>query len=103
MTGASRARAALLQTFVDGRRGLRLGTLFGAPAVFAGRRVAIRLEADAVAVRLGPAGQDLARALCRGRVLGLHRGWLRLAAPRGTATAAYLTLFEHAVRDVATA
>ena len=103
VTGASRARAALLQTFVDGRRGLRLGTLFGAPAVFAGRRVAIRLDADAVAVRLGPAGQDLARALCRGRVLGVHRGWLRLAAPRGTATAAYLTLFEHAVRDVATA
>jgi hypothetical protein len=104
VTGSSRARTTLLQTFVDRRRGLRLGTLFGTPAVFAGRRAAIRLDADAVALRLSPAGQDLARALCRDRVLGLRRGWLRLAPPRTAAPpAAYLTLFEHAVRDVATA
>lgn len=104
MTGGSRARAALLQTFVAGRRGLRLGSLFGTPAVFAGRRVAIRLHENGVALKLGAAGQDLARALCGARVLGLHRGWLRLAAPRhGAVPAAYLTLFERAVRDVATA
>lgn len=104
MTGASRARAAVLQRFVDGRRGLRLGSLFGAPAVFAGRRAAIRLDPDAVLVRLGAAGQDLARALCRDRVLGRRGDWLRLSPPRdGAVPAAYLTLFERAVHDVATA
>lgn len=104
MTGASRARAALLQRFVDGRRGLRLGSLFGAPAVFAGRRAAIRLEEDAVLVRLGAAGHDLARALCRDRVIGRRGAWLRLAPPRdGAAPAAYFTLFERAIHDVTTA
>lgn len=104
VTGASRARTDLLQRFVDGRRGLRLGSLFGTPAVFAGRRAAIRVDADAVLVRLGSAGQDLARALCRERVLGRRGAWLRLAPPReGAVPAAYFTLFERAVHDVATA
>lgn len=104
MTGAFRARAAVLQRFVDGRRGLRLGSLFGTPAVFAGRRAAVRLEADAVLVRLGAAGHDLARALCRRQVLGRRGDWLRLAPPRdGAVPAAYFTLFERAVHDVATA
>ena len=104
VTGASRTPTALLQRFVDGRRGLRLGSLFGAPAVFAGRRAAIRLDADAVLVRLGAAGQDLARLLCRDRVLGRRGAWLRLSPPRdGAVPAAYFTLFERAVHDVATA
>jgi hypothetical protein len=96
--------AALLQTFVDGRRGLRLGTLFGAPAVFAGRRAAIRVVDDAFALRLAPAGRDLAWTLCRDLVRGPQGAWLQLSRPshpRGQA--ACLTLFEHAVRDVATA
>ncbi|MEZ5420089.1 MAG: hypothetical protein R2708_22480 [Vicinamibacterales bacterium] len=102
MTGVARSQAALLQTFVNGRRGLRFGSLFGAPAVFAGRRAAIRLDRDSVALRLGPAGCDLARTLCRGRVLGRQGGWLRLASPGATAPPAHLTLFERAVHDVAT-
>lgn len=95
---------ALLQTFVASRRGLRLGTLFGAPAVFAGRRVAIRLDGDAIDVRLTPAGCDLARAALGRCVQPGPAGWLRLAPPRDERGAAgYLTVFERAVRDVATA
>lgn len=87
-----------------GRRGLRLGTLFGAPAVFAGRRVAVRLDGESLAVRLGPAGLDLARHLCRGRVLDRRGAWLRLSPPRDARDqAACFSLFEVAVRDVATA
>ena len=96
---------ALLQTFVEGRRGLRLGTLFGAPAVFAGRRVAIRLDGDAIDVRLAPAGRDL-RAIAAGgrRAPACDVGWLRLSPPRDAQrVTAYLTVFERAVRDVATA
>jgi hypothetical protein len=97
---------ALLQTFVEGRRGLRLGSLFGAPAVFAGRRVAIRLDGDAIDVRLAPAGRDFARSLLGGRVVPgpASSAWLRLSPPgdaRGVP--GYLTVFERAVRDVATA
>jgi hypothetical protein len=73
---------ALLQAFVAGRRGLRLGSLFGAPAVFAGRRVAIRIDGDAIDVRLAPAGRDFANGgaarTCRGRTC-------RLAPPPGPA------------------
>lgn len=97
---------ALLATFVEGRRGLRLGSLFGAPAVFAGRRVAIRLDGDAIDVRLAPAGRDLARTLLRGRVVAGPdaSAWLRLSPPRDAqGVTAYLTVFERAVRDVATA
>ena len=103
MTGPIDSPAALLRTFVDSRRGLRLGSLFGVPAVFVGRRVAIRLDDDAIALRLTPAGQELARGLCRGRVRGVDRGWLRLDLPRASAVVppAYLTLFERAVRDTA--
>ena len=94
----------LLQAFVDGRRGLRLGSLFGAPAVFAGRRVAIRVDGNTIDVRLAPAGRDLAKAVLRGRVVDGPAGWLRLPAPRDAqGVTGYLTLFERAVRDVATA
>ncbi len=103
MTGATHSPAALLRTFVDTRRGLRLGSLCGAPAVYVGRRAAIRLEGDALLLRLTPAAQDLARGLCRGRVRSTARGWLHLDVPRDTTAvpAAYLTLFERAVRDTA--
>jgi hypothetical protein len=96
---------ALLQGFVAGRRGLRLGSLFGAPAVFAGRRVAIRLDGNAIDVRLAPASRDLARTLVRGVATGPARAdWLRLPPPRDAqGVTAYLTVFERAVRDVATA
>jgi len=95
---------ALLQSFVEGRRGLRLGSLFGVPAVFAGRRVAIRLAGDAIDVRLAPAGHDLAKAILRGRVVPGPSGWLRLSPPRTQqGVTGYLTVFEHAVRDVAAA
>lgn len=95
---------ALLQAFVAGRRGLRLGSLFGAPAVFAGRRVAIRIDGDALDVRLAPAGRDFAKTLLGGRVVAGPTGWLRLLAPRDArGVAGYLTVFERAVRDVATA
>lgn len=95
---------ALLSVFVDGRRGLRLGSLFGAPAVFAGRRVAIRVDGAAIEVRLAPAGRELARAILPGRILAGPDGWLRLAPPRDArGLAGYLAVFERAVRDVATA
>jgi len=95
---------ALLKAFVDGRRGLRLGSLFGAPAVFAGRRVAIRIDGDALDVRLAPAGRDFAKALLRERVVAGPSGWLRLQAPPDTRrVTGYLTVFERAVRDVAAA
>lgn len=95
---------ALLQAFVEGRRGLRLGSLFGAPAVFAGRRVAIRLAGDAIDVRLAPAGRDFAKTLLRGRVVAGPAGWMRLPAPRDAQPlTGYLTVFERAVRDVAAA
>lgn len=95
---------ALLQTFVEGRRGLRLGSLFGAPAVFAGRKVAIRLAGNAIDVRLAPAGRDLAKAVLGGRILRGPAGWLRLSPPSDArGVTGYLTVFERAVRDVATA
>lgn len=97
---------ALLQAFVEGHRGLRLGSLFGAPAVFAGRRVAIRLDGETIEVRLAPAGRDFARSLLRGRVAAgpMPSGWLRLSPPGDAQGAAgYHTVFERAVRDVATA
>lgn len=95
---------SLLQTFVDGRRGLRLGSLFGAPAVFAGRRVAIRLDGEAIEVRLAPAGRDLAQRLLQGRVLAGPAGWLRLSPPTPSqGVVPYLTVFERAVRDVVAA
>lgn len=94
----------LLQTFVDSRRGLRLGSLFGAPAVFAGRRVAIRIDGDTIDVRLAAAGRDLARAALRERVVAGPAGWLRLRAPQDARrVTGYLAVFERAVRDVATA
>jgi hypothetical protein len=103
VTGATHSPAALLRMFVDTHRGLRLGSLFGAPGVFVGRRAAIRLEGDAVVLRLTPAGQDLARALCRRRVRDASRGWLRLDVARASTVgpAACFTLFERAVRDAA--
>lgn len=104
MTGATPSPAALLRTFVDSHRGVRLGSLFGAPAVFVGRRAAIRLDGDGLALRLTPAGQDLARGRCQAHVRpGRTRGWLRLRVPRDVASvsAAYLSLFERAVRDTA--
>lgn len=104
VAGRSDSLAALLEAFVATRRGLRFGSLFGAPAVFAGRRVAIRLDGNAIDVRLTPAGRDLARATLGRRVHRGPAGWLRLSAPddaRGVA--AYLTVFERAVHDVATA
>lgn len=95
---------ALLEAFVDGRRGLRLGSLFGVPAVFAGRRVAIRLHGDDIDVRLAPAGRDFARVVLRERVHGAPSGWVRLSPPRqAEPVAGYLTVFERAVRDVVTA
>ncbi len=95
---------ALLQAFVEGRRGLRLGSLFGAPAVFAGRRVAIRLDGEAFDVRLAPAGREFAKTMLRGRVVAGPAGWLRLLAPRDAqGVTGYLTVFERAVRDVAAA
>ncbi|MCC6988140.1 MAG: hypothetical protein IT181_04040 [Acidobacteria bacterium] len=104
MARPSRSLVALLQAFVEGRRGLRLGSLFGAPAVFAGRRVAIRIDGDALDVRLAPAGRDFAKTLLRGRVVAGPSGWLRLLAPRDAqGVTGYLTVFERAVRDVAAA
>lgn len=96
---------AILQAFVDTRRGLRLGSFMGAPAVFVGRRLAIRLRGDDIDVRLAPAGHDLAHALLRTRVrTSAPPGWLRLSPPgTGDSIAGYLTVFEYAVRDVATA
>lgn len=94
----------LLQAFVDGRQGLRLGSLFGAPAVFAGRRVAIRVDGDRIDVRLAPAGRDLAKVVLRGRVVAGPSGWVRLLAPPDAQpVTGYLTVFEHAVREVAAA
>ena len=96
--------ASLLEGFVSGRRGLRFGRYFGEPAVFAGRRMAIRGAGTAVAVRLAPAGRDRALTLCPGRVQRWHRGWLYLS-PGSDArrSAALVSLFEHAVHHVATA
>ena len=104
MDGASRHVASLLEGFVAGRRGLRFGRYFGEPAVFAGRRIAIRGAGAAVAVRLAPAGRDRALTLCPGLVQRSHRGWVYLSAEAGArGSAAMVSLFEHAVHHVATA
>ncbi len=104
MPRSPQSLVALLQAFAAGRRGLRLGFLFGAPAVFGGRRVAIRLRGNGIDVRLAPAGRDLATAVLRGRVLDAPSGWVRLAPPRDArGVAAYLMVFERAVQDTVTA
>jgi len=88
---------------VSGRPGLRLGNCFGQPAVYAGRRVAIRGAGTEVALRLAPAGRDRAMTLCPGRVRRWHHGWLYLSAGADRSGAAVASLFEHAVHHVATA
>ena len=102
MDRRSRDVAALLKTFVSGRPGLRLGTCFGEPAVYAGRRVAIRGAGPEVALRLAPAGRDRAMTLCPTRVRRWHNGWLYLST-RAEHAGAVASLFEHAVHHVATA
>jgi len=99
----SRDVAALLEAFVSGRPGLRLGTCFGEPAVYAGRRVAIRGAGAEVALRLAPAGRARAMTLYPGRVQRWHRGWLYLSPRAGRSAGALASLFEHAVLHVATA
>jgi len=99
----SRDVAALLEAFVSGHPGVRLGTCFGEPAIYAGRRVAIRGAGAEVALRLAPAGRDRAMALCPGRVRRWHNGWLYLSAGADRSAAAVASLFEHAVHHVATA
>jgi len=78
--------------------------LFGTPAVFAGRRVAIRQAGRDVDVRLSPAGRDLARATLGRRLKVAPRGWVRITVPAaGQPADAFLRVCERAVRDVATA
>lgn len=103
MDRRSRDVAALLTAFVSGHPGVRLGTCFGEPAVYAGRRVAIRGAGHEVALRLAPAGRDRAMALCPSRVRRWHNGWLYLSARADRSAGAVASLFEHAVHHVATA
>lgn len=103
MVRRSRDVAALLEAFVSGRPGLRLGTCFGEPAVYAGRRIAIRGAGAEVALRLAPAGRDRAMTLCPGRVRRWHNGWLYLSTRADRSAGVVASLFEHAVHHVATA
>ena len=63
-----------LEEFVDSHRGVRLGSMFGRPGVFAGRRLFACLTDEGLTVRL-PADAAL-RELMRG-ASPVHRGGRR--------------------------
>lgn len=102
MERRSRDVAALLEAFVSGHPGLRLGTCFGEPAVYAGRRVAIRGAGADVALRLAPAARARAMTLCPARVRRWHNGWLYLSMRGDRSAGVVASLLEHAVYHVAT-
>jgi hypothetical protein len=101
----------LFETFVAQHRGLRLGRMFGAPAIYAGRRLGACLMDGGVVMKLPPAAAERARALggtpwrpksgpAKGRIM---TGWV-FVVPRTAADAArLLPLLEAAARHAATA
>jgi hypothetical protein len=94
---------AFLSDFVAHRPGLRIGSLFGRPAAYAGRRVFARVMADGIACRLPR--DEVARWIREGaRPAAKHPdgdGWV-LFRPRSMWEAARLApAFERAASHVA--
>jgi hypothetical protein len=66
------AHNEFLADFATAHRGVRIGHLFGAPAIYAGRRVFARMEEDRIIVKLP---DDLVRReIARGATPHLQRG-----------------------------
>jgi hypothetical protein len=101
----------LFETFVAQHRGLRLGRMFGAPAIYAGRRLSACLMDDGVVMKLPPAAAERARALggkpwvsatgaARGRTM---KGWVIVVPRSGVDATRLLPLLEAAAHHAATA
>jgi hypothetical protein len=100
----------LFATFVAQHRGLRLGKMFGAPAIYAGRKLSACLMDDGVVMKLPPSLGERARALggrpwapkagpTKGRTMN---GWV-IVVPTSTADAnRLLPLLEAAALHAAT-
>lgn len=72
----------LLRAFVETHAGLRFGSLFGAPAAFAGRRAFARVDGQLLSIRVPAAGRDFARRLGAAPA-PTGRGWMRLPRDLG--------------------
>jgi hypothetical protein len=100
----------LFETFVAQHRGLRLGKMFGAPAIYAGRRLSACLMDDGVVMKLPAAARDRARALggrpwtpaARPAKRRAMTGWVIVVPRRSEDTARLLPLLEAAAHHVAT-
>ena len=98
----------LFETFVAQHRGLRLGTMFGAPAIYAGRRLSACLMDGGVVMRLPAAVAERARALGgkpwapTGRPSTGRRGWVIVVPRQAADTARLLPLLEAAAHHAAT-
>lgn len=99
---------AALDAFAAEHRGVRLGQLFGQPAVFAGRKVFARLTSEGVQLRLPPASNDASGPARRSRVPPRRRSQTAAAAwttitPHSSAAGRLEMLLEQAARYVALA
>lgn len=94
-----------LDEFAEHHRGVRLGKMFGLPAIYVGRRLVTCLIEDGIIVRLP---EDLARSEVRARKAKPFSGrfkakgtWV-MYTPRTAVAARRLTpIVEQAARDVA--
>ena len=101
----------LFESFVAQHRGLRLGKMFGAPAIYAGRRLSACLMDDGVVMKLPPAVTERARALggrpwapATGRAKGrTMKGWVIVVPTSDAEAARLLPLLEAAAHHAATA
>ena len=96
---------SFLDEFAAQHRGVRLGKMFGLPAIYVGRRLVTCLIEDGIIVRLP---EDLARSEVRarrGKAFSRRikaKGTWVLYAPRSAVAARALTpIVEQAARDVA--
>ena len=100
----------LFETFVAEHRGLRLGKMFGAPAIYAGRKLSACLMDDGVVMKLPAAAAERARALggrawtpgvgaAKGRQMA---GWVIVVPRQAADTARLVPLLEAAAHHVAT-
>jgi hypothetical protein len=100
-----RELTAFIDEFAELHRGVRLGKMFGLPAIYVGRRLVTCLIEDGIIVRLP---EDLARSQVRARKGKPFSGRIKakgtwvLYTPRTAVAARALTpIVEQAARDVA--
>jgi hypothetical protein len=96
---------SFLDEFAEQHRGVRLGKMFGLPAVYVGRRLVTCLVEDGIIVRLP---EDLARSQVRARRGKPFSGrfkatgtWVMYTPRTATAARSLTRILEQAVRHVA--